>query len=217
MKNSAPWMVFFSGVADTVDGGLARATGTISVLGKQLDSLSDMVCAGVAPALIVYRVYFENWGNWGVLVSFAWVAFVALRLARFNATPNTDPNFFVGIPCPIAATVVCQYFVFSRAVWGNDGHVWIELALIAVLGALMVSRVPYWRSATLMPGEFFRHVYGAATVATFAIAAFFPNQAIFVATATSVVAATIFHGTRASRPAVARPQVVSEMTAMGRR
>src|SRR5215204_343566 len=84
--HAAAWVIFAAACADVIDGGLARASGSISPFGKQLDSLVDLVAAGVAPAFLVHQVYFDDWGVWGVAVAFAWVAFVAIRLARFNTS-----------------------------------------------------------------------------------------------------------------------------------
>ena len=210
---AAAWAIFAAALADTLDGALARALDSISSFGKQLDSLVDLVAAGVAPAFLVYNVYFEQWGSWGVLAGFAWVAFVAIRLARFNTASLVDGRYFVGVPCPIAATVVAQYVVFSRATYGNDGHAWVSAASIVVLGALMLSRVPYWRSSTLMPRSFLHYAYGPGTAATFLLAIPFLQQAIFVGTTVSIVGAVGAHVLRsAKRPVVVPDVVVSRVT-----
>jgi CDP-diacylglycerol---serine O-phosphatidyltransferase len=190
---AAAWTIFAAGCADIFDGGLARLLDAISPFGKQLDSLVDLVAAGVAPGYLAYRVYFEPWGAWGVLVAFAWMAMVAIRLARFNTAQLVDGLYFVGVPCPIAAAVVAQYVVFSRGTFGDDGRAWVAAALIAVLGALLLSNVPYWKSATLLPGHFLHHAYGSGVVVTLAATAVFPSQAIFVGTAASIVVAAGLH------------------------
>jgi len=190
---SAVWAIFGAGLMDTFDGASARALGVISPLGRQLDSLADLVAAGVAPALLVYRVYFQRWGAWGVLAGFAWVAFVAVRLARFTTSSSGDRLFFVGVPCPIAAAVLTQYLVFSRATWHNDGRPWVVIALIAGLGGLMLSAVPFWKTTALMPSEYFRHPFGPATTLVFLLLIPFPDQAIFVGTLVAVIGATVIH------------------------
>ena len=192
---AAAWAIFVAALLDIVDGGIARSLGAITPFGKQLDSLVDLVAAGVAPAFLVHQVYFDDWGAAGLVVAFAWVALVAIRLARFNTSSLVDGMYFVGIPCPIAATVVSQYVVFSRATWGTDGEGWVMAAIIAVLGALMLSRVPYWKSATLMPHQFFHYAYGAGVVVTLAFAMPFPRQAFFVGVATSIVGAVVIDAT----------------------
>ena len=193
---AAAWAIFVSALLDIVDGGIARSLGAISPFGKQLDSLVDLVAAGVAPAFLVHQVYFEDWGAPGLVVAFAWVALVAIRLARFNTASLVDGMYFVGVPCPIAATVVSQYVVFSNATWGTDGEAWVMATVIALLGALMLSRVPYWKSATLLPREFFHHAYGAGVVATVALAVPFPRQAFFVGVSISIIGAVVIDAAR---------------------
>jgi CDP-diacylglycerol--serine O-phosphatidyltransferase len=190
---AAVWVIFAAAFVDVIDGTIARGLGSISPLGQQLDSLADLVAAGVAPAYLVYQVYFEEWGFAGLVVAYAWVALVALRLARFNTSAHADPLWFCGVPCPIAATVVAQYLLFSRATFGHDGYALVSAALIAVLGALMLSNVPYWKSTTLLPHHFAHHAFGAGTAATLLLTIPFPNQALFVGLSTSIVAAVIFH------------------------
>jgi CDP-diacylglycerol---serine O-phosphatidyltransferase len=199
--DAAVWAIFAAACADLVDGGIARALGTITPFGQQLDSLVDLVAAGVAPAFLLYQVYFADWGVWGVAVAFVWVAMVAARLARFNTSAPGDARFFVGVPCPIAATVVVQYVVFSRATWGTNGSPWVSAAMIAVIGGLMVSHVPYWKSSTLLPGAFHHYAYGPGVAATLLLTIPFPDQAIFVGTATSVVAAVVIDVVRPRRSA----------------
>jgi CDP-diacylglycerol---serine O-phosphatidyltransferase len=190
---AAAWALFAAALADAFDGAFARALGTISSFGKQLDSLVDLVAAGVAPAFLVHSVYFDQWGAPGLLVAFAWVAFVAIRLTRFNTTSLVDGQYFVGVPCPPAATVIAQYLVFSRATFDNDGSPWIVASLIVVLGGLMLSKVPYWKSSTLMPRSFLHHCYGPGVLTTFIAAIWFPRQAFFLSLAASVLLAGGMH------------------------
>jgi CDP-diacylglycerol--serine O-phosphatidyltransferase len=196
---AAAWVIFVAALADVVDGAIARALGSISSFGKQLDSLVDLVAAGVAPAFLVYSVYFDQWGGWGVLAAFTWVAFVAIRLARFNTASLVDGRYFVGVPCPPAATVVAQYVVFSRATFDDDGDAWVVVALIVVLGALMLSKVPYWKSSTLMPRSFFHYAYGPGVLTTVLLAIPFPQQAFFLGLAFSIVGAVAIHLVRRLR------------------
>lgn len=207
----AAWVLFAAAVADTLDGALARGLGSISPFGKQVDSLVDVIAAGVAPAFLVWRVYFEPWDAWGVVVAFAWVAFVVIRLARFNTEGLVEGRYFVGVPCPIAGTVLTQYVVFSRATFGDDGSPWFVVAAIVVLGALMVSPVPYWRSSALMPRAFFRHGYGPGLLVTAALMIPFPRQALFVGTVTSVVVAVALYPLRGVAARGARPAAVGDI------
>jgi CDP-diacylglycerol---serine O-phosphatidyltransferase len=196
---AAAWVILAAAMTDVVDGALARILGSVSPFGKQLDSLVDLVAAGVAPAFLVYNVYFDEAGGWGVLAAFAWVALVAIRLARFNTASLVGGRYFVGVPCPPAGTAVAQYLLFSRATFGNDGYSWVVASMIVVLGALMLSRVPYWKSSTLMPRSFFRYFYGPGLLTMVLVAIPFPNQAFFLGAAGSVIVAVGIHLVRLLR------------------
>ncbi len=134
-------------VMDTLDGRVARLTHTQTEFGAQLDSLSDMVSFGIAPALIAYIWGLNSLGKAGWLVSFIYAAAVALRLARFNIQITvTDKRFFKGLPCPVGASVLVS------AIWVLDqfsiDHNIVILTLVAVLAVLlsllMVSRIAYY-------------------------------------------------------------------------
>ena len=188
---AAAWVVFAAAICDIADGTVARGLGVISPFGQQLDSLADLVAAGVAPAFLVHQVHFESWGFGGTLIAGAWVVFVAARLARFNTSPAPSSRFFVGVPCPIAATFLVHYMLFSRATFDSDGEPWIAAALIVVLGALMLSTVPYWKSSTVLPGNFRSYPYGPGVVATALGCIAFPRQSLFVWIGASLVVAVV--------------------------
>ena len=87
--------VFCAMVLDSLDGRVARMTNTQSAFGEQMDSLSDMVSFGAAPALIAYEWALRGLGRWGWIAAFVYCACAALRLARFNVnTGVVDKRFF---------------------------------------------------------------------------------------------------------------------------
>jgi len=148
----------FAILFDSLDGRIARATGSCSEFGREYDSLADLVSFGVAPGFLAYQ-----WGvrrlllvqdqllrdvhNLGLLICFAYVVCTAWRLARFNIqgmAPSTGSKYFVGMPSPaaagmIAATVHGLKFPNERL----DGAI-VWLALVAALGILMSSTVRYY-------------------------------------------------------------------------
>ena len=96
--------VFCAMVLDSLDGRVARMTNTQSAFGEQMDSLSDMVSFGAAPALIAYEWALKGLGRWGWIAAFVYCACAALRLARFNVnTGVVDKRYFQGLPSPAAA------------------------------------------------------------------------------------------------------------------
>jgi len=137
--------VFIAMVMDTLDGRVARLTHTQTEFGAQLDSLSDMVSFGVAPAVILYAWGLHGLGKPGWLITFFYAACVALRLARFNVQHNTvDKRYFRGLPCPPAAAVIISL------VWSIDQYElnsMLAYALTAILtvlvSLLMVSNMRY--------------------------------------------------------------------------
>ena len=132
-------------VLDGLDGRVARLTHTQSEFGAEYDSLSDMVCFGVTPALVVYSWGLQYLGKFGWLTAFFYAAATALRLARFNIqTTQADKRYFVGLACPAAAAVVAG-MVWVAADYSIPGKVMSELvaAVTLILASLMVSNVRY--------------------------------------------------------------------------
>src|SRR3989475_6829339 len=106
----AAYGIFIAAVLDSLDGRVARMTNTQSAFGEQMDSLSDMVSFGAAPALIAYVWALTSLGRWGWIGSFIYCACAALRLARFNVnTAVVDKRFFQGLPSPAAAALVAGF------------------------------------------------------------------------------------------------------------
>jgi CDP-diacylglycerol---serine O-phosphatidyltransferase len=143
-------LILFAAVFDAFDGRIARLTKTQSALGQELDSLADVVAFGVAPAALVYNWGLHKLGFFGMLVSFAWIACGAIRLARFNVlawrAPDGKPGkYIVGLPIPAAASVVVAVLVAIRSLGGDVDTLTsgVLAAIVAFLSFLMVSRVHF--------------------------------------------------------------------------
>ena len=109
--------IFASMVLDSMDGRVARLTNTQSAFGVQMDSLSDMVSFGVAPAVVAYEWALRPLGRWGWIAAFVYCACAALRLARFNVnTAVVDKRYFQGLPSPAAAALVAGFVWLTSAV-----------------------------------------------------------------------------------------------------
>ena len=138
--------VFCAMVLDSLDGRVARMTNTQSAFGEQMDSLSDMVSFGAAPALIAYVWALTSLGRWGWIGAFVYCACAALRLARFNVnTTVVDKRFFQGLPSPAAAALVAGFIwlMNDAGVAGFDVR-WITFALMLYAGLTMVTNVPFY-------------------------------------------------------------------------
>lgn len=141
--------IFFAGFFDMFDGRLARLTKTQSDFGVELDSLADVISFGVAPAIMMYKWALWPLGFVGFLGAFFYLACGAIRLARFNvlAFRSQKPSsFFVGLPIPLAATMLILLVIAHFKLFGGlpvQRHM-LVFALVLGLGGLMVSAVPYW-------------------------------------------------------------------------
>ena len=109
--------ILVAGIIDGLDGRIARLIKGTSEVGKELDSLTDVISFGVAPAFIMYFWSLNNLGRVGWLVCLIYVICVALRLARFNITSNTNTkwkeNFFEGVPSPAGGILVLFPLIYS--------------------------------------------------------------------------------------------------------
>jgi CDP-diacylglycerol--serine O-phosphatidyltransferase len=146
--------VFAAMILDSLDGRVARMTNTQSAFGEQMDSLSDMVSFGAAPALIAYEWSLKGLGRWGWIAAFVYCACTALRLARFNVnTAVIDKRWFQGLPSPAAAALVAG-FIWLMTEWGKRGGevlylswnqiTWITFAFTLYAGLSMVTNAPFY-------------------------------------------------------------------------
>src|SRR3982751_5284242 len=119
--DTAGLYVVFGGVADALDGRVARATGTGSRFGSELDSLVDAISFGLAPALIMYFAVF-NKGRWDWLFCFFFTACAVIRLARFNIEQaGRAKSYFHGLPSPAAGLTLATYYWFSQTPLSHQG------------------------------------------------------------------------------------------------
>jgi len=111
--------IIIAAVIDGLDGRIARLIKGTSKVGKELDSLTDMISFGVAPAFIMYFWKLNELGRFGWLVCLIYVICVALRLARFNVNTGGEPswrdNFFEGVPSPAGGILVLTPLIFSMS------------------------------------------------------------------------------------------------------
>jgi len=138
--------VFCAMVLDSLDGRVARMTNTQSAFGEQMDSLSDMVSFGAAPALIAYEWALKGLGRWGWMAAFVYCACAALRLARFNVnTAVVDKRYFQGLPSPAAAALVTGFIWLMTELNIDAARVaWPMFLLALYSGLTMVSNVPFY-------------------------------------------------------------------------
>lgn len=142
--------IFCSMVLDSLDGRVARMTNTQSAFGEQMDSLSDMVSFGAAPALVVYEWALKGLGKLGWIAAFVYCAGAALRLARFNTNIGVvDKRYFQGLPSPAAAALVAGLIWVMddagyKTVARTDWLVWVAFGVTLFAGLTMVTNVPFY-------------------------------------------------------------------------
>jgi len=141
----ASWLILVAMVFDGIDGWVARMTNTTSRFGLELDSLSDLVAFGVAPAVLLYTWALKPFGRLGFATAFLFAACGALRLARYNVQMSKEEKLsFTGMPIPAAATIVASIVIFYHTLQteppAKSPYV---LAFTWILSALMVSTLRF--------------------------------------------------------------------------
>jgi len=141
--------LLIAAILDGLDGRIARLLRGTSKFGAELDSLSDMVCFGVAPALIMYQFAMHGSAGIGWAVCLGYAACMALRLARFNTMigdpdkPAWATNYFTGVPAPAAAFLVLVPLILSvEFEHGIFSHALVVGTFLIGVSFLMVSRIP---------------------------------------------------------------------------
>lgn len=142
----ASWFIILAAGFDSLDGVMARITKSSSEFGVQIDSLSDVVSFGAAPAFLVYQMSLSTLGGLGVLLSSLIMIFGGLRLARFNVQlVGYDKNHFVGFPIPASAITVASFTLnyYSPETGLHPVAAMFLPYMVTGLGLLMVSKVKY--------------------------------------------------------------------------
>ena len=142
--------ILFAGLMDALDGRIARLIKGTSKMGKELDSLGDVISFGVAPALIMYFWNLQYLDKLGWFVCLTYVVCVALRLARFNINSEEEPswknNFFEGMPSPAGGIIVLLPLIFS---FSGFGEILFEInydllvpIFFIIVSILLISTIP---------------------------------------------------------------------------
>jgi CDP-diacylglycerol--serine O-phosphatidyltransferase len=140
------YFIFLAAIFDLLDGIVARLLKTSSDYGVQLDSLSDTISFGAAPALLMYNVALQEYGLLGILISSLLLIFGILRLARFNTQIESleVKSDFKGLPIPLSALTIASYILmFPKDGIPTEPLNLLVIPLIVILSLMMVSNVPY--------------------------------------------------------------------------
>ena len=151
----------FAAILDTLDGRVARLIKGTSKVGKELDSLTDVISFGVAPGFIMYFWALNEFGKFGWMFVLIYTVCCALRLARFNLTVINDEepwkiNFFEGVPSPAAAGLVLLPLILNLSdLIRLENYALVSSISILTTSILMVSKLPtYSLKRILIPRHF---------------------------------------------------------------
>ena len=140
--------IIVAAIIDGLDGRIARLIQGTSKVGKELDSLTDVISFGVAPAFIMYFWKLNELGRIGWLICLIYVVCVALRLARFNVNSGKEPswrdNFFEGVPSPAGGVIVLMPLVYSLSeiqIFSINYDYFVPI-LFVLVSILLISKVP---------------------------------------------------------------------------
>ena len=137
-------LIILGAIFDSVDGRVARMTGTQSAFGEQFDSMSDLISFGIAPSIIFYNKFLVGSGRLGMIISFLFLLCGALRLARFNANiDKVNSDYFQGLPIPGAAAAIIGFILVSSEFpqYLNDRYIAIPYLLFYAV--LMITNIPF--------------------------------------------------------------------------
>ena len=140
--------IIFAALFDALDGRVARLIKGTSLVGKELDSLADVISFGVAPAFIMYFWLLNSLGKFGWLLCLIYVVCVALRLARFNVNSNEETswkdNFFEGIPSPAGGIIVLMPLIFNLSELDiiNINYSIVVPIFFITISFLLISKIP---------------------------------------------------------------------------
>ncbi|MBI5743089.1 MAG: CDP-diacylglycerol--serine O-phosphatidyltransferase [Elusimicrobia bacterium] len=153
------WFIMLSYIMDMLDGRIARLVHGESSFGVEIDSLSDWMSFGIAPAYLIYKFVLKDYGLWGYPVAFLYVLCGALRLARYNVKSHfggSSKDYFQGLPIPAAAGILVSFVLAYSMLEGEGSQRSIQLIMnqmpvvyalipfiMIALALLMVSSAPY--------------------------------------------------------------------------
>ncbi len=142
----AAWLIVIAAIFDALDGMMARLTNSSSELGVELDSLSDVISFGAAPAFLIYEIQLINYNSIGVIISSLIMIAGGFRLARFNVQlVGFSKEYFKGLPIPSSAITLAAFILsfYKSGVGIEAPYSSLTIPLVFVLSILMVSSIKY--------------------------------------------------------------------------
>ncbi|OEF97965.1 CDP-diacylglycerol--serine O-phosphatidyltransferase [Desulfuribacillus alkaliarsenatis] len=163
-------MVIVGMLLDGLDGRVARMLNTQSEFGKELDSLSDIVTFGVAPAFIMYAAVLSDLGTIGWIITGVFPICGALRLARFNVQDGV-PGYFVGLPITAAGGILATFALYYASL-----PFYVLVIGMLLLSYLMISNIKYPSFKTLGLPRIVYYVSALVILIIILVSLFYPSQ-----------------------------------------
>lgn len=164
----ACYFIILAGIFDGLDGVMARLTKSSSQFGVEIDSLSDVISFGAAPAFLVYKIHLHVYQEWGIILSSLLMVMGGIRLARFNVQlVGFDKEYFTGLPIPSSAFAVVT-FILTFAPDGVVTPGWTATGLVALVVAMsliMVSTIKYDTLPKFSKKEIAKHPVRSISIA----------------------------------------------------
>jgi CDP-diacylglycerol--serine O-phosphatidyltransferase len=178
----AAWAIMIANVFDGLDGWVARLTHSTTKFGIELDSLSDLVAFGVAPAVMLYKWGLVPFGRIGWAAAFLFMVCGALRLARYNIQMgSTESKAFTGMPIPAAAAAVATLVIFFHEIWETVPEKnYFILIFTIFLSVLMVSTLRFHGAKELNLGRRKPFSILVSIVIVFTLVVVHPQIALFL-------------------------------------
>lgn len=144
---TAAYCILLAIFMDTLDGRLARAFGSTSVLGMELDSLCDAISFCLAPVVLLYSWEMQDFGTLGFVVLAIYLCAGLFRLAKFNINSGSTGNWFLGLPTPVAAFLLSAFVITQEWIEGSFINFIFKknilFGLLLLISFLMISKVKF--------------------------------------------------------------------------
>ena len=172
----AAWLICLANFLDLLDGRVAKGLHATSALGAELDTFSDLVTFGVAPATLIYVAYLHDWGAFGVALAAAPLAGAALRLALYNLSRGgAERTYFSGLPTPAAAVLMAGWTVLTQSLAPGYREPLVPAALAVLTTILMLSPIPFESNVVVRPSAILRTWKGLFFLGALAVFVVHPN------------------------------------------
>jgi CDP-diacylglycerol--serine O-phosphatidyltransferase len=175
------WLVCIAGLLDVLDGRVATLLHATSEFGGQLDSFTDLVAFGCAPAFLVYILYFEPWGVWGIALGSFPVVCATIRLARYNLQEHgAAGSTYTGLTTPMGAGLLVGYVLLTQSQHESQRLALFAAGVTVTASVLMVSTIRLDSDEPFHPPAVLRKWRGYWLISFLPAVAIFPRYAVFL-------------------------------------